>query len=70
MSHSKDKTLPWSWLFYIGKVQLGFSEREFWKLTLRKLLLTWEEHCKFNGWTKKEEKEREDDVYIDQCSWL
>lgn len=57
--------MPWEWLYYIGRVQLGFSEDEFWRLTARKLLLTWDEHCKFNGW-KKEEKE----VYIDELGWL
>ncbi|MCD3217827.1 hypothetical protein G8S55_11425 [Clostridium botulinum C] len=49
---------------------MGFTDKEFWKLTLRKLLATWEQHCKFNGWTKEEEKEKEQDVYIDQVNWL
>jgi hypothetical protein len=47
-------------------VQLGFTEYEFWRITPRKLLLIWDEHCKFNGWKKEEEK----DVYIDELSWL
>lgn len=62
--------MPWTWLFYICKVQLGFSEREFWKSTPRKLLGLWKEHCKFNGWSKEDEKEKEEDVYIDQVNWL
>ncbi|EJP6471356.1 hypothetical protein NHI66_000604 [Clostridium botulinum] len=60
--------MPWSWLFYISKL-LRFSEKEFWRCTPRKLLLVWDEHCKFNGW-KENEKEKEEDVYIDQVSWL
>lgn len=44
------------------------SEEEFWKSTPRKILLVWDEHSLFNGWSKKEKKEK--DVYIDEVSWL
>ncbi|WP_163249848.1 hypothetical protein [Clostridium niameyense] len=49
---------------------MKFSEEEFWKLTLRKLLLIWNEHCKFNKWTKDDDINKKNDVYIDQINWL
>jgi hypothetical protein len=36
-------------LIYIGKTILGYSEREVWRMTLRKLLQLFDEHCRFNG---------------------
>lgn len=60
--------MPWKWLFYIAKVELNFTEKEFWRLTPRKLLAVWDEHCRFHGLNKEDRKTR--DVYIDQVGWL
>jgi len=34
---------------FIGKTLLGYSEREVWSMTLRKLLLLYEEYKKEHG---------------------
>lgn len=41
---------------------LGMSEKEFWKTTLRKLMLLWTDYKILNGYEKEEEKE----VYINE----
>lgn len=38
---------------YIGKTLLGYSEREVWHMTLRKLMLLYTEHQKETGTYKK-----------------
>jgi hypothetical protein len=36
-------------LLFIGKTLLGYTEKEVWKMTLRKLLLLYTEYQKENG---------------------
>jgi len=34
---------------YIGTTVLGYPEKDVWKMTVRKLLLLYQEHQKYNG---------------------
>jgi hypothetical protein len=40
---------------YIGKTVLGYTEKEVWRMTLRKLVLLYAEHQKHNGTYKEPE---------------
>lgn len=62
--YSKEKTMPWTWLYYIGTVVLGMDERTFWRTQYRKLVALWEIHRQVNGLDKDESGAEE--VYIDQ----
>lgn len=39
---------------------MGYAERDIWRMTLRKLIVLWEDHQRFNGTYK--EAETMDDV--------
>jgi hypothetical protein len=40
---------PLTRCIYIGKTVLGYTEKEVWRMTLRKLLLLYTEHQKYTG---------------------
>ncbi|WP_052102619.1 hypothetical protein [Clostridium botulinum] len=42
---------------YISKTHLNYSKEEFLDSTFFEICKMWEQHCKFNGWTKSEDKE-------------
>jgi hypothetical protein len=59
----EEKHLPFDYWIYIGTVHLNRREEEIWRMTPRKLLALWEQHCVFKGWKKSEKPKRR--AYID-----
>ena len=48
--------LPWARLWNISKA-LHMTEREFWHMTLRKLMFLWDDYREFKGLAEPEEKQ-------------
>lgn len=46
--------VPITRCLYLGKTVLGFSEKEVWRMTLKKLLLLYKEHQIYTGSYKEE----------------
>jgi hypothetical protein len=60
----------WDWYFYVATKQLGFTEERFWRMTLRKLIILWKQHCEFNNnQPKVEEAQSDGEVHIDEMSF-
>lgn len=36
---------------------LGYSDEEFWEITLKKLVVVFEKYCEWNGYKKEKEEE-------------
>ena len=43
--------------YYRAKVLLGYSDEEFWEITLKKLVVVFEKYCEWNGYKKEKEEE-------------
>jgi hypothetical protein len=50
-----DEPFPLARCLYIGKTVLGYTEKEVWRMTLRKLMLLFTEHQKYTGNYKEPE---------------
>lgn len=42
-------------ILYLGSAILRYTEKELWRMTLRKFYLLWDEHLDYHGLKKKEE---------------
>ena len=50
-----EEKFPVARCIYIGKTVLGYTEKEVWHMTLRKLMLLFAEHQKYSGTYKAPE---------------
>lgn len=44
----------WVWLYYCATVMLGFDERQFWRLTPRKLSVLIDKYREINGLSEEQ----------------
>lgn len=55
---SPSKSWDWAYLYYVGTVMLGMSEKAFWSCTPRKLHALSEVHIEVNAGGKKGNKQQ------------
>ena len=67
----KDKPIDFSWFSFIGVCKLGFSEKEVFRMTLRKFNKLWEHYKYYHDIEKSttyaqlEKEQSEDDEWLD-----
>lgn len=70
---SGKKGIPWNWLYYVGTVLLGMSEREFWRSQPRKIYALWKEHKDYKKYERVLQmglnEDEPEEVFIDQLGW-
>ena len=65
--HQETKTGIGGWLYYLGVKILNIPERDFWKMTPKKLCILADLHYKYSQQVEKGVKDEEDSLgYIDE----
>ena len=62
----KDDTWDWPVLLYVGTVILKRNERQFWRMTPRKLTALTDAHIDLNDGKDRDKKKKEQTKFIDQ----